>query len=143
VWKQFRYQPFQVAPNASFPNGYIARRPMLDFELISGTTRIDCRAIVDSGADYCCFPLSWALRLGFDPTNKSAGRFGGAGAPSVEIFHWDVNLSFGGRDLPIYAGFTDGLEPDGPGILGQNGFFDQYPILFDHARNCFYLYSES
>lgn len=40
-------------------------------------------------------------------------------------------------NLEILAGFTEGLDAQGIGLLGQSGFFDQYSVLFDQARGVF------
>ena len=39
--------------------------------------------------------------------------------------------------LDVYAGFLEGLDAQGIGLLGQAGFFDKFPVLFDQPNNVF------
>ena len=113
---------------------------MLQLEIATGGNRLPCYAIVDSGADHCTFPLSFALQLGLDPLTKTPASCVGVGNASVPIFYWDVTLDFGPIQFQVYARFTDGLEAQGLGLLGQCGFFDRLKkIIFDHQSGVFHL----
>src|SRR6202020_919462 len=106
--------------NPSFPDGHVARRPILYLDLVNGNERSSCYAIVDSGADHCAFPLSLALRLGLDPAKGVPTNTTGVGVGAVPTFYWPVKIDFPGiATLDVYAGFTDGLENIGFGLLGQ------------------------
>jgi hypothetical protein len=37
------------------------------------------------------------------------------------------------------AGFTEGLESVGLGLLGQTGFFDQFTVTFNHRAGVFHV----
>ncbi len=37
------------------------------------------------------------------------------------------------------VGFTPGLEAQGIGLLGQDGFFDRVKAVFDHAQDLFHI----
>jgi len=36
--------------------------------------------------------------------------------------------------IPIYAGFTTGMDQLGFGLLGQAGFFEAFKVTFDFAE---------
>jgi hypothetical protein len=138
AWRQVPYTSFNCPVDVSFPNGHVAKRPVVRLDLVNGNARVPCYAIVDSGADHCTFPLSFALLLGLDPLTKSASDTAGVGNGSVPTFYWPVKMEFPGVIvLDIYAGFTVGLENVGLGLLGQCGLFDRAKILFDHPGGTF------
>lgn len=125
AWHQVPYTSFNCPPDVSFPTGHVAKRPIVRLDLKNGISRVPCYAIVDSGADHCTFPLSFALLLGFDPLTKLASSTAGVGNGSVPTFYWPVQIEFPGViTIDIYAGFTVGLDNVGLGLLGQSGFFD-------------------
>src|SRR3990172_12079804 len=61
-----RYAPFPIEPSLAFPDGRIANRPLLRMALVHENRFLDCYGLVDSGADFCSFPLSFAQAPGFD-----------------------------------------------------------------------------
>ena len=137
-WHEVQYSVFSCPPNASFPNGHTAKRPVLRLDLVHGAARQPCYAIVDSGADHCTFPLSFGPQLGLDPLTQPSSSISGVGNGVVPTFYWPVKIEFPGVvTLDVYAGFTTGLDGIGLGLLGQCGFFDQVKVLFDHAAGLF------
>jgi hypothetical protein len=94
---------------------------------------------VDSGADNCTFPLSFALAIGLDPLKMKSTVITGVGGIS-ETYYADVVLDFSGVfSLAVYAGFSEGLDGVGMGLLGQCGFFDNVNVCFNHKQNSFGL----
>jgi hypothetical protein len=139
-WHPVPYSTFHIPPDASFPNGHIAKRPVLRLDIVNRDLRLPCFAIVDSGADHCSFPLSFASQLGLDPLTRSASKIAAIGDQTVPTFYWPVKLEFPGvAVLDVYAGFTAGLDGIGFGLLGQSGFFDRVKALFDHAAGMFHI----
>jgi hypothetical protein len=114
---------------------------MLPVKLHSDDAYWECRAIVDSGADDCVFPASFASRLGLDlTTNTRTFVFGGAGSKNQIAYFFDLNVTFGdfvSYKLPI--GFSAALESVGIGLLGQNGFFENFFVSFDLKSGFFSL----
>lgn len=109
-------------------------------DLINGTAKQPCYAIVDSGADHCTFPLSFALQLGLDPLSKGASNIAGVGNGTVPTFYWPVKIDFPGVvTFDVYAGFTAGLDGIGLGLLGQCGIFDRVKVVFDHSGGVFHI----
>ena len=101
-------------------------------------------AIVDSGADNCLFPASFAAALGVTIPNQNAYVFSGtAEAPQIAYFEtirttiWNGNPDEKALQFDLYAGFCDTLELVGLGLMGQDGFFSRYQIQFYYEQNYF------
>lgn len=87
--------------------------------------------MLDTGADHCVFPESFMAPLGIDPLSAPAESTTGVGAISVTRFH-TVKIEIAGLlELSVYAGFTDGLESWGIGLLGHRGFIDQFKLTLE------------
>jgi hypothetical protein len=89
-----------------------------------------CFSIVDSGADYCAFPLAFARLLGIDTLKAAKALTAGVGGQRQTYFA-DIQIDFHVAEFPAYAGFTDGLDHLGFGLLGQRDFFERYRVEFD------------
>ena len=124
------YTFFAVSGSQAFPKGRQAPRPVLGLALINGTRRLNCVGIVDSGADYCVFPRSFMPALEISPLSTPSEPGAGVGSYTLTHFH-NVTMDFGVLRIPVYAGFTDGLDHWGVGLLGQSSFFDRFKIHFD------------
>jgi len=48
-------------------------------------------------------------------------------------------MDFGVVQIPVYAGFTSGMEQFGCGLLGQAGFFEALKITFDYSNKLFHV----
>jgi hypothetical protein len=110
--------------------------------LISKGLSRSCYALVDSGADDCVFPASYAARVGLDIAQGKKYPFAGVGSQQVAYF-FDIEIALPGTPIKyaVPVGFTSALDrsPFGYGLLGQNGFFDRFKISFDRAHGVFTL----
>jgi hypothetical protein len=108
--------------------------------LIHRQNRISCYAIIDSGADFCTFPLVFAVHLGLDPRQARRFSTAGIGSLSVPAFLWDVTIDLRGiAQFPLQAGFSQGLDHLGGGLLGQRGFFERFKVAFDLPKEVFQI----
>jgi hypothetical protein len=92
------------------------------------------RALVDSGAVGCVFPAFVAGMLGIAIKSGEAQTYFGLSGRSSIIFRHTINLKITGLEKwnQVEVGFTeDDLLPP---ILGQNGFFSNYQIIFERYR---------
>jgi hypothetical protein len=96
---------------------------------------VPCSALVDSGADMCCFPEGFAKELGIDknllPQREIAGAYG-----EPETVHFGM--------VPIDLGFASyktviGFHKSDFAVLGQLGFFDHFKVAFDTANRQFII----
>ena len=114
---------------------------MLTVTLQSGNASWIARAIIDSGADDCVFPSSFAPNLGLNiASNTRTFVFGGAGSNNQIAYFFDLNVTFENvvsYKLPI--GFSSALNSVGVGLLGQNGFFENFGVSFDLRNGIFSL----
>jgi hypothetical protein len=114
---------------------------MLSVLLQSDSGRWEGEAIVDSGADDCVFPASWASHLGLGLSGSTRiFTFGGAGSSSQVAYFFDLKATFENfvsYRLPV--GFSAALDHVGFGLLGQNGFFERFRVTFDVASGFFHL----
>jgi aspartyl protease len=112
----------------------------LSLTLLNGLSRISCRAIVDSGADHCVFPRLFMQPLGIDPFTSPVEGTAGVGSTNVPTHFSNITIDLQGVvRLPVYAGFTTGLDHLGIGLLGQAGFFEAFKITFDYANKLYHL----
>jgi len=139
----FRYSAIKIHRGAGWPIR-ITYRPMVAAKLIAADgTFVESGAVVDSGADACLFPLKVALGLGFDPTQMPKSMTGGVGTVSNVTYHATVTLQIGtGIRFTTEVGFTEGMNRAGFGLLGQQGFFENYNVEFRQRERIFTIASE-
>ena len=129
---EFPYRPVPIGPTEPFPNGQIALRPMVIANLTADTGRnLRCIVLLDSGADSCVFPTSFASVLGLDILRMKRQLTGGVGTSANQTYYdfLDIDLGSGIR-FRSYVGFIPGLDAQGMGLLGQDGFFSYYNVSF-------------
>ena len=129
---QFSYKRY---PN---PNGIDITRPVIPITLRNPRApralQIGYEALVDSGSDRCIFPAELADLLNIDLRTSTkilyvAGVVAGERRP---IYLHPIEIEVGGRDGPAFealAGFMPDFSKSGHGLLGRNGFFDQFSFV--------------
>ena len=136
------YSEFPVPASAPFPNGQKACRPLVLAQIKgSNGNQFTCIACLDSGADHCVFPLSFAVALGLDPLQMKAQMTSGIGNIANMTYYDTIEIEIPNTPLSFstLAGFTQGLDALGMGLLGQFGFFDHYTVTFDHRARLFHI----
>ena len=98
-----------------------------------------CYVLLDSGADHCIFPLSFAIGLGMNPLTMKTQKTAGIGSSGNDTYYENVIVQLGPLKLHVYAGFTAGADSLGLGLLGQDGFFSRYVVRFDHPQKQFHI----
>jgi hypothetical protein len=140
MWHQVAYYPSPPYPAGhGLPQGHVAYRPFIVAHLVVGQNRIRCLSIIDSGADHCVFPLSFALQLGFNPVGETPVMTGGVGSAGVPMYYWKVTIDLGPAQTEVLAGFTEDMNSKGHGLLGQHGFFDHFKVQFDLPDRLFWI----
>jgi hypothetical protein len=77
------------------------------------------------------------VRLGFDPTGQPRTVFRGITGSPADLYFWEVTLRFDFGSFRVMAGFSESLDGQDRGYLGQNGFFDNARVAFDRRANAF------
>lgn len=138
----FRYTTVDVRPTDAFPLRTSTVRPYLALNLFKGPSFFSTYGLIDSGADDCIFPASFAGLLGLNFRSGRRYPFGGVGVANNEAYFFDLEMEIIGvavHDLAV--GFTTALDGRGHGLLGQNGFFERFSVRFDHIKKTFAVYS--
>ena len=118
-----------------FPYGrHILGRPFLVCDRQANGAEYSVFALVDSGADFCFFPLDIGLRLGFRPSGGGERLMRGITGSPTACYVWRVTLKFAFGSMDVEAGFSPDIEH---AILGQNGFFDRVKVMFDRRKKLF------
>jgi hypothetical protein len=118
-------------------------RPMLRVKLQNHAKEESYNAIVDSGADYCLFPLHLADKLDLrlaDPMPVS-GIIGFGPGDGCDVPFWPLVLEIApGFSITTVVGFSEALDDKDFGILGQLGFFSKVgEVRFDYKAGLFGL----
>ena len=138
----FSYEavPLDPAPEA-FPRRTSTLRPRIPVALTAQGVIFPCLALVDSGADDCLFPISFARQLGLKVPSRRRYAFSGAGGGDIQVaYFFDLQITIeriARYRIPI--GFTTALEGHNIGVLGQNGFFDHFEVNFNLRNGIFTL----
>lgn len=135
------YSRETAIPSAAFPHRKLTPRPYLALNLIARPKSLRCYALIDSGADDNVFPSSFAEQLGLDVTKGRHYSFSGAGSVGQDAFFFEIDIEILGiTRFSSPVGFSPALNKWGHGLLGQNGFFDRFPVEFDLPNGLFALH---
>jgi len=137
---EFRYIPFSIQSSDPFPQGQVAWRPFAQAAICrpGSSQQLRCIVCLDTGADSCLFPTAFATHLGIDLITLKNNVTGGVGSSGNVTYYADLEIALGsGIHFKSYVGFTDAMDRQGFGLLGQAGFFEYYNVCFYHARKTF------
>lgn len=126
---KFNYSRFACKPTEPFPDRHSVLRPVISIAIKYKDQRIRINGLVDSGADWCLFPVSIGEQLKMPVDQGKKMPFKGATATGMAYFH-EVTLEIGGWEHNCIVGFSSDFDAMG-GILGQYGFFDHYEVKFN------------
>jgi hypothetical protein len=120
--------PYETYPDDTHPKGYV-ELPLLDVRLFYRGNSDVVQCLVDSGADECIFHSSVARSLGIDIERGEPRVYYPVGGPSFTGFIHKVGLQILDFDerIEIEVGFS---EKNQLSLLGQDGFFDNYEVIF-------------
>jgi len=112
----------------------VAYRPVLNVILKYKNKTRTTPALVDSGADKCIFPTPVGELIGLDVHSVEPEYSGGIDAIKVPVYCHDITIVIRNNPINVRCGFIDKLPI---GLLGQEGFFDQYKITFFYKEKYF------
>ena len=97
-------------------------------------------AVVDSGADSCMFHSSVARTLGIDLKSGKPDIVKGLSLDVIPAYAHTILLGLKGEPfVEIEVLFLElALIPDG-GLLGQEGFFDQFSVTFQRWQDAIHI----
>ena len=92
--------------------------------------------LVDSGAAFTVINRQVAEALGIDIASGARLECFGMGGTFYACEHRLLVKIIGSKDtIPLICGVTRDLETDS--VLGQEGFFDHYKVIFEKYNNTF------
>ena len=125
-------------------------RPIIPITLKFNDKETDYFALIDSGADLCIFPKSIAERLEIDLSNAQILDFSGVQAQiNSKAYLVAIELGLRSQDtvLPlIYFHapilFSNDVLDNNFGIVGQLGFFSEFEVKMNYAKELIELEKE-
>ena len=114
------------------------KKPLITVNLRHQGKVVNYLALVDSGADFNVFHADLAEILGIDWSGlKSTIKFGGVKADKTPCVGHIAMLELGVNNHffdTVMVVFSYDISNDGYGIIGQNGFFNYFDVLFDRCN---------
>lgn len=116
--------------------------PLLQVFIRSGVNMRPTLALVDSGSSDCVFSASFGEVLGIDVPAGQPHQFHAFDLNPVRGFVHKVQLQVTGFDhwIELNAVF---IESEVLPILGQQGFFESYQIVFERFKRQFQINSKT
>jgi len=96
--------------------------------------------MIDSGADYCVFNISFGDALKIDFTKIRPEIIRGVNNIPTDIYYEDVELIIRSNSIKIRCGFLKDLKIN---VLGQDGIFDKYKVNFFYNDKYFEMIPSS
>ena len=109
-------------------------KPLIPVVLRFQGRKVKLFALVDSGADACLFPRGVADDLGIDVREGTRIDFTGIGGMPAAFYFHEVEILFGEHQVRTRVGFSIALNIGTGGILGQQGFFENFIVAFNHKN---------
>lgn len=110
-------------------------RPIIPITIRYLKREITYLALLDSGADFNIFHGDIAKLLGIDLSKqKNSMSFGGIreGASGKGYF-MPIELGINNKFFTTTTVFSNDISSNGYGILGEQGFFNNFKILFNYS----------
>ena len=129
---QYRYSKIGMGESTIY-------RPMVDSILLaSNGEAVQTSALADTGADLCLFPLDVAHFLRLDLARLPTSTTIGVGNTANLTYYDTLTVDLGNHVIfEARVGFTQGMNSAGFGLLGQQGFFENYNVEFRHRQRIF------
>jgi len=105
-------------------------RPLIPITFVDGPKQITTMAIIDTGADECCFPGEVATYLGHNLTKGNARPFNGVGGMVIAHLH-QTNVVISGHKLQMNIYYSDSWNNTGICLLGQNSFLTRFNVTLN------------
>ncbi|MCI0488465.1 MAG: retropepsin-like domain-containing protein [Blastocatellia bacterium] len=133
---RYKYQRIRSKQD---PN-IVILEPIIPVGLRYKDKRLVVTALIDSGAELCLFHSSVGKALGIDLHSGREEHIKGIALDVVPAYMHKIQLVLRGEPaIDMEVGFMElDLIPDG-GLLGQQGFFDEFDIRFQRWQNAIHI----
>lgn len=111
-------------------------RPIIPVTLHHNNKEVSYLALIDSGADFNIFHSDLADILGINLSKLKRVKFSGISksVKDCEGSFVELNLEIGGAPSKCMVLFSSDISNDGYGILGQQGFFNNFIVTFNYGK---------
>lgn len=82
----------------------------------------------------CIFDSGLAEIFGIEVDSGERHELSGATGDIQPFYVHQIMMNVGGQEHSIKAGFLKNIARTGYGIVGQKGFFDNFTVTFDLAK---------
>lgn len=114
--------------------------PIIPVRLRYGSKIITILTLIDSGADSCYFHESVGRVLGIDIKSGRKESLRSLSSQQIPAYIHTVQLILQGEPaINIEAGFIEVDYLADGGLLGQQGFFDEFDIKFQRWQDSIYI----
>lgn len=128
---KFSYKTIELPPGE---RREFLLRPIIPIYLFYRKSFLHMEALLDSGADFCIFHKEIADALGVNWKQGAPHHFIGiTGEKGIMYFH-HLKIKVGSWMRSIPCAFSENLSEESYGILGQEGFFENFKISFDCGK---------
>ncbi|MFA5747412.1 MAG: hypothetical protein WC926_05090 [Candidatus Paceibacterota bacterium] len=114
-------------------------RPMIPVTFVDGPKELSPLALIDTGADECCFPGELATYLGHNLIKGNPRHFNGVGGTVVAYLH-QTNVVIAGHKLQMNIYYSDEWNASGICLLGQNSFLTRFNLILNRKEKEFELF---
>ena len=110
--------------------------PVIPVTLGRGDRYVVTEALIDSGSANGIFDAQFAKALGISSLHSGTKRiFEGISGHRIAGYQHSVNLIVGGKRIPhVMIAFSEDMPDNSVNILGQQGFFELFPITFNYRK---------
>ena len=109
-------------------------RPIIPVTLKSNKIEFNYLALIDSGADFNIFHADIAKILKINMSKlKNPVKFSGIKGQEGTGYFTSVDVGVNNKFINTPVIFSNEISDNGYGILGQQGFFNNYTINFDYS----------
>lgn len=131
--------PYYKIPTTDLSRKWIGR-PLVPITIFGPTGHVNVYALIDSGADRSLFNIQIAKDIGLNLDRSHIEHFSGIEGGKIPTFitHLELQVIGSSKTVDLIAGFTD--SPNVGAILGQEGFFDEYKIVFHRKKKIIELF---
>lgn len=126
---KFKYRRINLKD--PFSNKKYILRPIIPVSLRYKDKSIHYEALIDTGADFCIFPVELANTLGINLNPNRIVYFSGVSGQPLKGFITDVILRVGDISVSTKIVFA---ESGSTRVLGQRGFFDHFDVKLSYQK---------
>lgn len=125
---KFAYKAIELPPGG---RREFLLKPIIPLWLFHKKAFVRLEALIDSGADFSVFHSEIAEVLGVHWKSGAPHHFVGITGEKGTVYFHQIKMKIGKWTKNIYCGFSKDLAEENYGVLGQEGFFENFKVTLD------------